>query len=215
MRTVVILTIVLFALLVMPGFMPVAHSGEDVRTVVIDAGHGGYDLGIRTHEIREKDVVLKVAKRLKKTIEKSGRYGYLEREVDHYMSVDERRQQVNQLAPDVFLSLHLSGSEDINIYFAWFEKKDADLSLAEYYNVEARQRRHLYESAAFARNLASVLREAYAVNVYVREMSLPLLESIGSPAIMVELPSKDIDYDKEMGKMVSTLYNGIVSYERQ
>ncbi len=205
-----------FFLLTMISVMPYAvRAGDEVRTVVIDAGHGGYDLGLRNPEMREKDVAIEIARKLQRAIEDSGRFAYLDREVDHYMSIEERRSKANGRDPDLFLSLHLSGSEDINIYVAWFDKKDAELSLSEYYDVEARQRRYLHESSTYAHLLALALREAFAVNVYVKEMSLPLLESIGAPAIMVEMPSEAIDYDNEDAKMVSAFFNGIENYERQ
>ncbi len=189
-------------------------AAEEVRTVVIDAGHGGYDLGLRVEQSREKDITLLMAKKLQRAIEASGRFGFLDREVDHYMSIEERRSRTNQRDPDLFLSLHLSGNEDINIFVAWFEKKDAELSLSEYYDIEARQRRHLYESGVLARALAESLREAFAVNVYVQEMALPLLKSVGAPAIMVEMPSEGLDYSREGGKLVSAIFRGIRQYEQ-
>ena len=185
-----------------------------VRTVVVDAGHGGYDLGMRVDESREKDIALDMAKKLQRAIEDSGRFAYLDREVDHYMSIEERRSRANELEPDLFLSLHLSGTEDVNIYVAWFEKKDAELSLSEYYAIEARQRRYLHESNVLARAVAAALREAFAVNVYVHEIALPLLESVGAPAIMVEMPSEGIEYDLEDGKLVSAILGGIRRYEQ-
>ena len=186
----------------------------DVRTVVIDAGHGGYDLGMWVGQSREKDIALDMARKLQRSIENSGRFAYLDREVDHYMSIEERRSRANELEPDLFVSLHLSGSEDINIYVAWFEKKDAELSLSEYYAIEARQRRHLHESNVLARAMAGSLREAFAANVYVHEISLPLLESVGAPAIMVEMPSEGIKYDTEGGKLAAAIFGGIRQYEQ-
>ena len=197
-----------FCLLGAPG------AAEEVRTVVIDAGHGGYDLGMRVEESREKDIALLMAKKLQRAIEASGRFGYLDREVDHYMSIEERRSRANERDPDLFVSLHLSGTEDINIYVAWFENKDAELSLSEYYDIEARQRRHHHESGALASAVAASLREAFAVNVYVIEMALPLLKSVGAPAIMVEMPSEGIEYGREGGKLVSAILKGIRQYEQ-
>lgn len=189
-------------------------AAEDVRTVVIDAGHGGYDLGMRVDQSREKDIALDMARKLQRSIESSGRFAYLDREVDHYMSIDERRSRANELEPDLFLSLHISGTEDINIYVAWFEKKDAELTLSEYYAIDARQRRHLHESNVLARAVAGSLRKALAANVYVHEMSLPLLESVGAPAIMVEMPSEGIDYSRKGGTLASAILGGIRQYEQ-
>ena len=42
------------------------------KTVVVDAGHGGADPGASGNNIKEKDVVLSVAKELQKELESSG-----------------------------------------------------------------------------------------------------------------------------------------------
>ena len=73
------------------------------------------------------------------------------------------------------------GSADFNVYITRFGKKESELSLSEYYDAGSMQRRHLYESTIFSRIVASRLREAFAANVYEREMSLPLLDGIGAP----------------------------------
>ncbi len=39
-------------------------------TVIIDPGHGGYDVGANTKNIYEKDITLKTAKYLQKALEK-------------------------------------------------------------------------------------------------------------------------------------------------
>jgi len=194
--------------------LPLSICQAEVRTVVIDAGHGGYDLGLRTHEVGEKDQMLSMARGLQRKIEASGRFAFLAREVDHYLSIEDRRAVANKLKPDVFISLHMSSTDSITVYVTWFEKKDADLDLSEYYSVDSRQRRYVYESFSLSGYIAEAFREDVAVNVYEMEMALPLLDGIGAPAIMVEMPSKDFDYKVEGAKIIQALYEGILRYEQ-
>lgn len=210
MRKLALLFVCIYLCLFPAGAVP-----EEVRTVVIDAGHGGYDLGIRSGNMREKDLTLEISKKLQRVIENGGRFAYLAREVDHYMSFEERRSAANSKSPDLFLSLHFSGTESFNIYVTVFGSKDAELSLSEYYSADSRQRRHLHESLVFSGLLAASLRESFAANVYEKELSLPLLDSIGAPAVMVELPTEGTKLDKEVGRLVKALYKGIMDYEHQ
>ena len=204
---------VIFCLLTMILLAPGLLLGQEVRTIVIDAGHGGYDLGIRTHQVGEKDFMLSIARRLQRVIESTGRFAYLSREVDHYMSLEDRRAATNKHEADLFISLHMSSSDTFTVYVTWFDKKDADLELSEYYSVDARQRRHIYESTLLARNVSASLREAFAVNVYEKEMSLPLLDGMAAPAVMVEIPSIGLDFEKDSSRLVAALYNGLAGFE--
>jgi N-acetylmuramoyl-L-alanine amidase len=83
-----------------------------VRTVVIDPGHGGDDAGaIGPGGTREKDITLRVARRLKQAIE--GRFGFrvvLTREGDETVPIDRRSAAANHNKADLFISLHANAS---------------------------------------------------------------------------------------------------------
>ena len=104
-----------------------------LRTVVLDPGHGGEELG--TQGVRgtlEKEVTLAVARRLGALIEsRLGLKVYLTREGDRTMSLDERSAFANSHQADVFLSLHansavrpaLSGAE---VYYLTADRVDEE-----------------------------------------------------------------------------------------
>ncbi|HON56086.1 MAG TPA: N-acetylmuramoyl-L-alanine amidase [bacterium] len=78
--------------------------------VVIDAGHGGKDPGAVVNGVREKDVVLKLAKYLEEEL-KNAEYRdkiepILTRDKDVYLSLNARRKIVKKHNADVFISLH-------------------------------------------------------------------------------------------------------------
>lgn len=89
-----------------------------VRTVVIDAGHGGKDPGTHGEFSKEKDVVLTVAKKLGGYI-----HEYLPdvkviytRSTDTFVELEERAEIANRNEADVFISIHANAVSRSSIY---------------------------------------------------------------------------------------------------
>lgn len=82
------------------------------RTVVIDAGHGGEDPGtLGNGKLREKDVVLDIAKKLAAALGKSPSYDVrLTRTGDYGVSLAKRRQAAKKAACDLFVSVHANSA---------------------------------------------------------------------------------------------------------
>jgi N-acetylmuramoyl-L-alanine amidase len=76
--------------------------------VVIDPGHGGIDPGATGRNgIYEKAITLRVAKRIKAELEKTGRYEVLvTRDRDIFLSLDERASFAQDKKADLFISIH-------------------------------------------------------------------------------------------------------------
>ncbi|PIE45357.1 MAG: N-acetylmuramoyl-L-alanine amidase [Gammaproteobacteria bacterium] len=76
--------------------------------VVIDPGHGGKDSGaLGRRGTREKDVVLQIAKRLKRKIDAiDGMRGVLTRSNDRYISLRGRLYLARKYKADLFVSIH-------------------------------------------------------------------------------------------------------------
>lgn len=76
--------------------------------VAIDAGHGGEDPGASgPNKLREKTVVLAIAKRLKKKLDASPHYRpVMIRSGDYYVSLKGRRQLARKHQADLFVSIH-------------------------------------------------------------------------------------------------------------
>jgi N-acetylmuramoyl-L-alanine amidase len=88
----------------------VADISKPNRDVVIavDAGHGGEDPGaIGKRKTREKDVVLRIARELKKTIDaEPGMRAVLTRDGDYYIPLRGRYEKARKARADLFLSIH-------------------------------------------------------------------------------------------------------------
>ena len=83
-----------------------------LRTIVIDAGHGGDDTGAKGAQgTLEKTVTLSVARRLKAAIEtRLGVRVLLTRDGDQAVASDQRAALANNNKADLFISLHANAS---------------------------------------------------------------------------------------------------------
>lgn len=84
-----------------------------VKCVVIDPGHGGHDTGtISPGGMREKDLVLDVARRLRGYIKRN--YPDVEviltRDADRFIALEERTAIANSRRADLFISIHANAS---------------------------------------------------------------------------------------------------------
>jgi N-acetylmuramoyl-L-alanine amidase len=84
--------------------------GLKIRTIMIDAGHGGTDSGTRgTMGTIEKDITLDIAKRLKSHLVKRELHHVLmTREDDSFVSLDKRVALAREKKVDLFISIHLN-----------------------------------------------------------------------------------------------------------
>ncbi len=77
------------------------------KIIVIDPGHGGKDPGgIGEYGIKEKNIVLPVAKYLKYELNKRGYKVYLTRYTDKFITLKNRTKFANKKHADIFISLH-------------------------------------------------------------------------------------------------------------
>ncbi|MCS7008943.1 MAG: N-acetylmuramoyl-L-alanine amidase, partial [Chthoniobacterales bacterium] len=81
-----------------------------VRTVILDAGHGGHDAGAVGPYGREKDFALDVAKRAKVLLEQRGFRVLLTRSGDYFIPLEERSAFANRHKDAIFVSIHFNKS---------------------------------------------------------------------------------------------------------
>lgn len=91
----------------------VEQLGLTVRTVMVDAGHGGHDSGARgVGGLWEKNVNLQVAKLLGKQLEKMGFEVLYTRTTDKYVPLEVRTAMANAQKADLFVSVHCNAHGD-------------------------------------------------------------------------------------------------------
>jgi N-acetylmuramoyl-L-alanine amidase len=89
-----------------------------IRTVVIDAGHGGRDTGAQGRKANEKDIALAIALKLGAYIEENipdVKVVYT-RKKDVYPELIERARIANEAEADLFISIHVNASPNSRIH---------------------------------------------------------------------------------------------------
>ncbi|HEY8432571.1 MAG TPA: N-acetylmuramoyl-L-alanine amidase [Sandaracinaceae bacterium] len=95
------------------------ESGElradgPVRTIVLDPGHGGDDFGTRAAGLRESDLTLDLARRVRTLLARDLPRArvILTRESDVFVSLEQRAAMANAVSADLFLSIHLNAADE-------------------------------------------------------------------------------------------------------
>jgi N-acetylmuramoyl-L-alanine amidase len=122
-----------------PPVIDVTPPGS-LRSVVIDPGHGGEDVGARgPGDLVEKDFVLRLARRLKGAIEsRIGLRVILTRDGDEDVPLDRRASIANNNKADLFISLHanaavrpgVSGAQVLSVRAEDYQEQTASLGNA-------------------------------------------------------------------------------------
>lgn len=183
-----------------------------IKTIVIDAGHGGEPGTTAESGITEKEITLDIALRIRRLLDNAPFNVLLTRETDKAMSLDRRVSFANENKADLFLSIHVNWMEPHSIraletYYvgptddpatlklARRENKESGYSMSDYKKilekiyVDARRD----ESRTLARTVQSRLFSALrATNPQLENRGIktaPFLVLIGTqmPAVLVEV----------------------------
>ncbi len=191
--------------------------GLKIKTVVIDPGHGGHDPGaIGPSGLKEKDINLKIAKALKKKLDRDRKnLGiekiYLTRNSDKFIPLEERTGIAKKLGADLFISIHCNAARDkkasgIETYVLSFTDDQRSLAVAARENASTRISRSDLKNVLQKYLLSAKIDESerfagYVQNSLVNEVSrrykpvqnkgvkkAPFIVLIGAdiPSILVE-----------------------------
>jgi N-acetylmuramoyl-L-alanine amidase len=185
-----------------------------IRTVVIDPGHGGENVGAQGEGgTLEKDVTLAIARKLRaELVSERGLQVFLTRDRDVEVGLDDRTAIANNYKADLFVSIHANasrarGAKGSEVYFLSYQASDdesrwvaqsegaaepiahapagSDLALILW---DMAQAEHLEESSA----LASRIQEELAVVTGsegrgVKQAPFRVLVGATMPAVLVEV----------------------------
>jgi len=195
-----------------PGFRQ-RQDAPGIRTIVIDPGHGGKEVGaVGPNGLLEKDVTLAIARKLAASLSaKTGARIVLTREDDSLVTLDQRTALANQYKADLFLSIHLNaavvrdarGSETYFLSLAASDElarkaaetenasapaghdSSADLKLILW---DLAQQAYLDESSRFAQAVQEEMNAATGVgNRGVKQAPFKVLVGATMPAALVEV----------------------------
>jgi N-acetylmuramoyl-L-alanine amidase len=219
------------------------QSASAVHTISIDPGHGGEDQGARSADgVKEKDVTLAIARRMKGVIEaRLGLRVLLTRDDDRNIPIDDRTSVANNNKADLFISLHVNASArpsttGATIFCAAFDKDAAHTASAggserlptfgggsrelELVPWDLAQTRHLNRSEAFADIVEQQFRNRVPLAARAIDRApLRVLESANMPAVLIELgfltnaeQAKLLAGDGFQNTVVQALFDAVVRF---
>ena len=154
-----------------------------MATVMLDAGHGGFDNGAKYNGRREKDDNLNLTLAVGNILENNGIDVLYTRTTDIYQSPNEKARIANESDADYFVSFHRNSSEMPNTYSGVqslvYEDAGIPAVLAENINNEL-------EKVGFV-NLGTEVRKNLAV-----------LRGTNMPAVLVETGFINTDQDNNI-----------------
>jgi N-acetylmuramoyl-L-alanine amidase len=195
-----------------PPLLDIVPPGT-LRTIVLDAGHGGGDEGARGPSgTSEKSVTLAVTRRLKAALE--GRLGVrviLTRDGDSAVGLDERAAVANNNKADLFISLHANASvrpsvQGAEVFYLSLEEYGDEAQRAanaphatlpvfgggardiEVVPWRMAQAGHIERSGTFARTLEAALRARVTMSPRaIMQAPFRVLVGANMPAILLEM----------------------------
>ena len=195
------------------GFSMSRQLGLGVSRIVIDAGHGGHDPGATGKGVTESELVLDVALRLEKLLQKApGVEVILTRRTDEFIALQERTAIANREGADLFLSIHANASSNaqargVETYFLNFANNLSAAAVAARENAASGQpmgalpdivkaialHNKLDESRDFATQIQRTMFERLrATNASIRDLGVkqaPFVVLIGAamPSVLAEI----------------------------
>lgn len=158
-------------------------TGKGTKKVVIDAGHGGTDYGAIRNNINEKDITLDVSKQVRDMLVKKGYQVQMTRDIDKYVSLQDRVAISENFDPEIFISIHVNSSTGT----------EASGIETHYYHQESIMLAQTVHSA-LASKINSKNRGLFKSKFYV-------INHTTSPAILVEIGF--ISNDAERAQLVT------------
>jgi N-acetylmuramoyl-L-alanine amidase len=139
-RNLFIGIVLCISLLLLPAAqIPFQKQVNQIKTIVIDAGHGGLDPGCNgANEIWEKAVTLSIALKLGKFLEDSLKDVTVlyTRKTDKFVELWERPNLANKNKADLFVSIHCNSNVNVSAagsetYFMGLHKTQGNLDVAK------------------------------------------------------------------------------------
>jgi N-acetylmuramoyl-L-alanine amidase len=201
-----------------------AQQGRVNKAIIIDAGHGGPDLGVKVADTAyEKDLNLRIALALQKELTRAGyQQVMLTRSADQEISLKDRIQLIKNNDPLLVISIHINGgfgnkSKGYEIYFPGFRTDKETRSESSAIIKDMTKNKHLNDSVRLAQYIQKYLDSVFPKeNRGLREAPIPLMEGINVPAVVIEVGfltnkenRKKITDDKVQQEIAKAISRGV------
>ncbi len=159
-------------------------SLNNKKLIVIDAGHGGHDHGATIDDVTEKEIVAKIAAKIYEYNNPETVEIVLLRDSDEYVSLQDRVSKINELNPDLVLSLHVNNNN-----------KNTDAQGIEVFISEKNP--HYTISQEYAQKILMHQNPLKLKQRGIKKANYLLLRESKVPAITVELGFMSNENDKK------------------
>lgn len=180
----------------MPPAAPVPRApGTPLSPVILDPGHGGEDLGAVVRGVKEKDLALVFAKKLKARLARNaGLPVVMTRDTDRYVTLDGRLVDSVDMSGSIFVSLHLNQARGKKasgaIVYSYGPQKQTKASRKRRFPsvppMPAPSRGQAVDSARLARTFSRALR-AGGFKAEARRAPYYVLKNPAAPSVLIEL----------------------------
>lgn len=152
------------------------------RIILLDAGHGGTDTGVKEDGFEEKDIVLKIAKVIQDKNPFNDVDFILLRNDDEQIINTNRANMINEIKPDLVLSLHAN-------YNVKNTKKGAEVHISP-------MNPHFEESKKLGEIIEKNISALGLENLGIIETNSKILRDSKVPIIMLEIGYLTNDDDR-------------------
>lgn len=162
--------------------MPVKE--RKVFTVAIEAAHGGKDYGAVYGELKEKDIVRQLAKKVTALNTDTDVVFHVINGDDDFLDLQDRVKAINSLKADLVISLHVNA-----------ERNGEDASGMEFFVTDKPE--HAAKSTELAGKLSSKFKSDSKFNVRkVAQAPFYILKNVDAPAVMFHIGFLTNEHDR-------------------
>lgn len=155
------------------GYNLYLNEKKEKKVIVIDAGHGGHDFGATIDNLNEKNLTSEIAKKIKEMHSDSDVEIHFTRTNDEFIALNERTTLINNIKPDLVISLHINNNKNTNS--SGFEVYISDKT------------DFLDKNKEFAEKLSSKLSKTQLKNRGLKTAPFWILKNSICPSMVVEL----------------------------
>lgn len=179
-------------------------EAADFRTVIIDAGHGGHDLGGQWGRVYEKHLALDTAVRLEKQLKRMGYRTVMTRRGDYFLTLPQRCQIANRYRDAIFVSVHFN--------YTW--KQDVSGLETFYFNSEGQKIANQVQNRLIRYTRAIDRKEKFARFYVIRNTKMPSILVEGG-FVSNEAERKRMKSARFREALARAIADGIQRYDRE
>lgn len=179
-------------------------NAADFRTVVIDAGHGGHDVGGQWGRVYEKHLALDTAVRLEKHLKRMGYRTVMTRRGDYFLTLPQRCQIANRYRNAIFVSVHFN--------YTW--KQDVSGLETFYFNSEGQKIANHVQNRLIRYTRSIDRNEKFARFYVIRNTNMPSILVEGG-FVSNEAERKRMKSARFREALARAIADGIQRYDRE